>query len=127
MARDREFEAMLSETLAPLGPVIVKGMFGGSGLFLDGLMFALIADGVLFFKSDDATRADFDAECCGPFTYTRKGGQATLTSYWQAPERLLDEPDELVRWGRNAFGVARRAASRKARPKGAKRKKSKDE
>ncbi|MEZ5853670.1 MAG: TfoX/Sxy family protein [Hyphomicrobiaceae bacterium] len=94
-------------------------MFGGSGLFLDGVMFALIADGVLFFKSDEETRDAFAAEGCGPFTYARKGGQATLTSYWKAPEHLLDEPDDMLAWARDAHGVARRAAARKPRSKSA--------
>ncbi len=113
MARDRELEAMLTEMLAPIGPVIVKAMFGGSGLFLDGLMFGLIADGVLFLKSDPQTHRQFEAEGCAPFTYARKDGRTTVMSYWQAPERLLDEPDEMVHWARSAFSVAVRAAAAK--------------
>jgi len=106
---DHDLENLLEEMLAPLGPVLVKRMFGGGGLFLDGTMFGLIADGALYLKADEATRPRFEAEGMTPFTYQKKSGQTTIMSYWQAPERLLDEPDELVDWARQAVIAAQRA------------------
>jgi len=108
-----ELKLLLEELLAPLGPVAIKRMFGGYGVFLDGLMFGLVTGGQLYFKTSEAGRPIFEAEGLGPFTYTKKGGPAVLTSYWQAPERLLDEPDELVDWAR----VAHRAAVEAQRAK----------
>jgi DNA transformation protein len=117
---DAELKVLLEEMLAPVGPVVLKRMFGGYGVFLDGLMFGLVTGGQLYFKTGEADRATFEAEGSGPFTYTKKGGPAVLTSYWQAPERLLDEPDELVAWARQANRAAIAAQkTRTARKRGA--------
>lgn len=112
------FGAHVQEQLQPLGAVSIRRMFGGAGVFLDGVMFALIIDDVLFFKTDDGNRCDFEAEGLGPFTYEKKTGQATVMSYWRAPDRLLDDDEELRQWAGKAIAVARRAQvkSGKKRP-----------
>lgn len=112
MAGHDAFAETLLELLAPLGPVQIRRMFGGSGIFLDGLMFGLVADDVLYLKADAETTADFEAEGLEPFRYGRSDGRVTVMSYWQAPERLLDEADEMVIWARKAVSVARRAAAK---------------
>jgi DNA transformation protein len=114
---DEDLKALLAEHLAPLGPVQIRRMFGGAGLFLDGLMFGLVSRGVLYLKADETTRPAHEAEACRPFSYSRKGAEATIASYWRAPERLLDEPDELAEWARRAHGVARRKAAAKPQRK----------
>ncbi|HWJ76283.1 MAG TPA: TfoX/Sxy family protein [Kaistia sp.] len=118
---DRDF---LEELFAPVGRVELKRMFGGLGAFSNGLMFAIVIADVIYLKSDDTTRADFAAEGCEPFTYPRKDGRAVSLSYWRMPERLIDEPDEFVRWSRAAIMVARNADTAKGdkakrRPKAA--------
>lgn len=110
---DVALKALLEEMLVPLGPVMIKRMFGSYGIFLDGVMFGLVSGEQFYFKTDEGSRAAFEAEGLGPFTYTKKGGPAVLTSYWQAPERLLDEPDELVDWARTAYSAAMAARSAK--------------
>lgn len=114
MASSAGFLAFLDEQLAGLGPVSIRRMFGGAGVFADGIMFALVSDDTLYFKVDEATRADFEAEGMGAFTYTTKDGRNTLVSYWRAPERLFDEPDEMLAWARKALTIARSADARKA-------------
>lgn len=114
MSASDSFIAHLTESLAGLGPVAVKRMFGGGGVYADGVMFGLIADDVLFLKADEASKAAFEAEGLGPFVYDGKGKPMTM-SYWQAPERLHDDPDEMVAWARAALSVARRAAAAKAK------------
>lgn len=104
------FADMLKDVLAPLGRVEVRRMFGGGGVYCDGMMFGLVADDALFLKADAATKAPFEAEGCGPFVYEGKGKPIAM-SYWRMPERLLDEPDEMVAWARIALGVARRGAA----------------
>ncbi len=104
---DPEF---VRELFAPFRPVTVKRMFGGAGVWCDGLMFALIFDAAIFLKVDDASIPDFEREGSRPFVYTRaksKGrvGRASL-SYWRLPERLYDDPDELAVWAGRAFAVA---------------------
>ena len=108
----------LRELLAPVGAISVRRMFGGAGIYCDGLMFGLVADDTLYFKADDRNRPAFEAESMSPFAYEKKGGQVAIMSFWRAPERLLDEPDELAGWAREALAAAHRAASAKPkRPK----------
>ncbi len=96
---DPEF---IRDLFAPFRPVAVKRMFGGAGIYADGLMFALLFDGAIYLKVDETTIADFKREGSRPFVYTRakspgRVGRASL-SYWRLPERLYDDPDELAVW-----------------------------
>lgn len=116
------FAEMLGDLLAPLGSISVRRMFGGGGVYCDGLMFGLVADDVLYLKSDELRCQPFEAEGCGPFVYEGKGKPIAM-SYWRAPERLLDEPEEMVAWARIALGVARGRASAKATKSGGKARK----
>lgn len=104
----------LADLLSPLGRITTRRMFSGAAIYADGQVFALVLDDVLYLKSDDATAADFEAEGCDPFSYDTKDGRRVLTSYRRAPDRLLDEPDDLVAWARLSLGVARRIAGHKA-------------
>ncbi len=108
------------EMFAAFGPVVPRRMFSGFGVFSDGMMFALVARDVLYLKSDSRTVAAFEAEGQGPFTYVAKGAKGrtrALMSYWRAPDRLCDDPDELAAWARDALAAAHRAARPKAKRK----------
>jgi DNA transformation protein len=107
----------LTDALRQLGGVIARRMFGGAGLFRDGLMFGLVTGDVLYLKADEVTVPDFEAEGLGPFTYGTKNGDRVLTSYWRAPDRLLDDDDEMRAWCLRAAEVAARAAKKKAAAK----------
>lgn len=108
------FAAFVADLLQPMGPVVARRMFSGSGLFCDGLMFALIINDVLYLKADEANQPQFEAEGMGPFLYTARGRSIAI-NYWRAPERLMDEPDDLVAWSRAALGVARKLAAGKVK------------
>jgi DNA transformation protein and related proteins len=95
------------ELFAAFGPVSVRRMFGGAGIFCDGLMIGLVADGMVYLKADEPGQAAFTAEGMGPFTYG-KAGKRVIMSYWRMPERLYDDPDELARWAADALAAARR-------------------
>jgi DNA transformation protein and related proteins len=114
MSLSADFADFLKDQLAGVGPVAVRRMFSGAGLFLDGLMFGLVIDDVLYFKTGPEGRARFEAEGLKPFSYATKTGRHTLTSYWQAPGRCLDDPDEMIDWATRAVAEARRAAAAKA-------------
>jgi len=115
MAASREYVDYLLESLTPLGRVAAKRMFGGVGLFLDGLMFAIVLDDQLWLKADDSNRGEFLALDLPPFTYPRQG-KLTALSYYRAPDEALDAPHALLPWARSAFAAALRcAASKKAR------------
>ena len=116
----------IRDLFAPFGPVTVRRMFSGAGIFADGLMFGLVVRDVIYLKVDDANRSDFEREGSAPFTYTRgkKSGRPSQHAlpYWRLPERLYDDADELALWARRAFAAAERkkfaprAAAKRKRP-----------
>ncbi len=105
---DGEFVAWLVERLAALGAVRARRMFGGWGIFLDGLMFALVADERLYLKCDDGNRAGFIAEDLPAFHYPR-GGKMIELSYRLAPDEALEDDALLLDWSRGAVAAALRA------------------
>ena len=115
----------LKALFEPFGPVPVKRMFGGVGIYAEGLCFAIEAGGEIFLKTDSFSRADFSAADSAPFTYTAKG-KSRPTSYWSLPTPAHEDGDELRRWASMGIEAARRAAAAKAQPRG-KRPKSRPE
>lgn len=91
-----------------LGPIHIRRMFGGKGVYQGEVMFALEASGELYLKVDDESVGAFRDLGSRPFTYTTKDGTTTLTSYWLMPESALDDPDEAVQFGRMALEAALR-------------------
>jgi len=125
MVASDSFAEFLREQLAPLGSIKLRRMFGKTGVFCDGLMLGMVRDDALYFRVDDDNRVLFkEAEAFPPLNYEKGGGSIDL-AFWRAPERLFDEPDELVNWARTALAAARRVAlkrepaavKRKARPR----------
>jgi DNA transformation protein len=114
MAISAEYKAFVAEQLEPLGPVRIRNMFGGAGVYFDDLMFGLIAGETLFFKVDERNRPDFEAEEMGPFIFEPPSGKAIAMSYYELPERLYDDPQELVAWARKALDAA--LAAKAAKP-----------
>jgi DNA transformation protein and related proteins len=115
MVASDEFAEFLRDQLAPLGRISMRRMFGKTGVFCDGFMLAMVRDNTLYFRVDDDNRADFkEAEAFPPLNYEKKGGSIDL-SFWRAPERLFDEPEELVTWAQSALAAARRVATKRER------------
>jgi DNA transformation protein len=115
MVASDDFAEFLREQLAPLGHVTMRRMFGKTGVFCDGLMLGMVRDNTLYFRVDDDNRATFkEAESFPPLNYQKKGGSIDL-AFWRAPERLFDEPDELVNWAQAALAAARRVAAQRER------------
>jgi len=107
------FTELFVEMLSQLGPVRVRRMFGGQGLYVDDLFMAIIDDGQLFLKSDEANRERFDAAGCVPFIFPNKDGEAVVTSYRRPPEEALESPPLMLPWARLAMEAALRAANAK--------------
>ena len=120
MAVSPQLLDFLKEQMAGFGPVAARRMFGGAGLFRDGLMFALVADEVLYFKADAGNAAHFDAEQLAPFSYDTKNGRQTIMGYRRAPERCLDDEAEMSELCGLAWGAALRAKAAKPKPMRAK-------
>ncbi len=114
MARADPFVEDVLGLLLPLGPVAARRMFGGWGLFLDDVMFALIAGGRLYFKADAWSEARFAAEGSQPFTYQRRGKVVAL-SYWEAPQGSRASHEALLPWGRLGVEAARRNRKKPSR------------
>mgnify|MGYP000017281187 FL=1 len=109
---EKEFVSYVVELMQSLGPVRSKRMFGGHGIFLEGLMFALVIRSTLYFKADAETQGDFEARGLGPFSYSKQGREFSL-SYFEAPEEAMEDEAEMFGWASRAYTVALRAASRK--------------
>lgn len=116
MAVSSDYLDYLLEGLAPLGPVGVRRMFSGKGLFLDGMMFAILIDDELWLKVDGENRPRFLARDLAPFSYQRAGKTATM-NYYRAPEEALDSTDVLLDWARSALGAALRARAAQGSPR----------
>lgn len=113
---EKEFVIYVVELMQSIGPVRAKSMFGGHGIFLEGLMFGLVADSVLYFKADKETDNEFKARGLEAFTYNKKGKEFKM-SYYQAPEETLEDGEEMKSWANKAYGVALKAASMKRKRK----------
>jgi DNA transformation protein len=100
------------ELFAGFGPVSVRRMFGGAGIWSDGLMFAIEVDGILYLRVDEASLADFEREGSKPFVYPRAKTPGKIgrpsRAFWRLPERLYDDPDELAVWANRALAIAER-------------------
>lgn len=112
MAVDSEFVAYLLELLENFGDVDAKRMFGGFGIYRDGLMFGLVNNDTFFLKADDLNRPRFEELELPPFTYIRQGKPCAL-SFFQAPPDALEDPSAMLEWAAGAFAAARRTAKKK--------------
>ncbi|MDE1174376.1 MAG: TfoX/Sxy family protein [Parvibaculaceae bacterium] len=113
MAVSAEYKSFIGEMLEGLGPIRIRNMFGGAGVYLDDLMFGLILSETLFFKVDERNLADYVDEGQGPVSYEMASGKIVEMSYYEVPERLYDEPDELAVWARKALDAALKARAAK--------------
>jgi DNA transformation protein and related proteins len=112
-AMDRDF---LIDLFSDFGPVTIRRMFSGFGISADGTNFALALRGGLYLRADEQTIPRFEAEGSKPFSYQTRAKTVTVNSYWQLPERLYDDPEDLTDWAKASLAAAQRAALRK-RPK----------
>lgn len=119
MSLSAEFRDHVMDMLAPLRGASAKSMFGGAGLYWSGVMFGLIANDVLYFRTDSGNRADYEAAGCGPF---KPWDDKPMTMpYHQVPDDVMEDGEELCRWARVAWETAKRNA--KAKPSKSKPKK----
>ena len=110
--KEKEFVSYVVDLMQSVGPVHAKAMFGGHGIYLEGLMFGIVADSVLYLKADKETEKEFKDRGLEAFTYSKKG-KAFKMSYYQAPEEALEDGEEMNSWANSAYSVALKAASKK--------------
>jgi DNA transformation protein len=112
MGKSNEFVEFIVEMLQLFAAVIAKPMFGGYGLYADGVMFALIADDTLYLKVDDVSKNDYIERGLEPFRYLKNGSQCKM-SYYCAPDEVLEDMDLMYMWAQKAYDAALRANNEK--------------
>lgn len=120
MAVSPKYKTFVEELFDPAFPVRIRAMFGGAGIYSGDVMFGLIANERVYLKADDLTRADFAAEGSGPFVWVAPDGVEVPFTYYELPDRLYDEPDEIRAWAMKALDVALRTRKKPAKKKPAK-------
>ncbi|MFQ5328585.1 MAG: TfoX/Sxy family protein [Thermodesulfobacteriota bacterium] len=115
MAVSSEFIEYILDQLTSLGEVTSRRMFGGAGIYRDGLFFALIADDTLYFKVDDSNRGDF--ETAGMLPFRPFGEKSYAMHYYEVPVEVVEDGETLTVWAEKALDVAQRASSTKRKNK----------
>jgi DNA transformation protein len=107
-----EFIEYVMELFGPFGTVGARRMFGGHGVYLDGLMFAIVSDDALYLKADEMNRVEFEQAGCEIFGYARKGKRVTL-NFFRAPADAMESPELMLPWARTAYAAALRTNAKK--------------
>lgn len=119
MPRQSEYCDHVMDLLAPLGEPSYKFMFGGFGIYLDGLMVGIVAEDVLMLRADEENRPDYETRGIGPFNPFPEKGMATMP-YYEVPADVLDDPEEFLKWAAKSREAAVRHRDQKEK-KGKKR------
>jgi DNA transformation protein and related proteins len=114
VAKDEAYIEYLHELLEPLGKITSKKMFGGHGVYCNGVIMGLVIDEALYLKVDEQTEALFVNEGCEPFVYQTKLKQVAM-SYWSVPDEAMESFEQMLPWARLAYAAALR--KEKAAPK----------
>lgn len=112
MASDQSVLDDITARLTAMGPVTGRRMFGGFGVFMDGLMFGLVAHDILYFKVDDGNRSDYETAGSTPFTYQGKSKPVEM-SYWRVTDDVFNDGGKLIDWGMEAYAAAKRSKKKK--------------
>jgi DNA transformation protein len=115
MAKTNEFCDHLMDRLAPIGAPSYKFMFGGYGIYVDGLMMGIVDDDILWLRTDDVNRPDYEARGIKPFQPMTKNGPMGVMPYYTVPDDVLDDQDAFVEWAKKARDAAVRHAAAKVK------------
>lgn len=116
MPRTNEFCDYVVDLLSPLGPASYKFMFGGYGVYVDGLMIAIVADDQLLLRADDENRPDYEGLGIGPFQPYE--GKSQSMPFYTVPDEVMDNPDELVEWARKSLAATLRMKAKSGKKTG---------
>ncbi len=105
--RDESFKDYVLDLFTDFGNVDVKSMFGGWGLYKDGIIFSIIINGELYLKVGDSNRKDYEDYGSRPFEYERKGKQVALP-YWLLPEEIMEDRERLWQWTQKSVDLNRK-------------------
>src|SRR3989338_4322241 len=105
-------EYVVDDLLAGIPGIASRAMFGGYGIYKNGKIFAIIADGELYFKVGDSNRADYQKHGSKPFVYDAQGKQMEM-SYWQLPQKIMDNKDKVAIWVEKSLAVSKEKRQKK--------------
>lgn len=111
------FADYLPEVFEEFGAITLRRMFGGHGVYHQGLMFGLVADDTLYLKTDAQSTPAFEQEGLEPFTYTDRNGRSATLSYRRAPDGIYDDRELAAAWARRAWEAALRAQAANRKPR----------
>lgn len=105
--RDKGFyEYVMHDVFGDMPGIMSRPMFSGWGIYRNGVIFAIIADGELYFKVDGENRKDFERLGSTPFSYPMKNSRISTLSYWVLPEEVREDRKELEQWIARSIGVS---------------------
>ena len=104
----------LKELFADFGDIGARAMFGGHGLYHEGVIFGIVIDEAVYLKVDAETKADFEAAGCAPFIYDMKGKPLPM-SYWSVPAEAMDSAQAMRPWAKRAYEAALRKPIKRKR------------
>ncbi|MHA1523973.1 MAG: TfoX/Sxy family protein [Alphaproteobacteria bacterium] len=117
MSISQSFAEFLTDAFVEFGPITIRKMFGGAGVYKDGVMFALVADDVLYLKADADLAGQFKAQNMSQFVFTPASGKTIAMSYWRAPDILYDDSEQMADWAARSHRVAAKTKlAKKSRP-----------
>ena len=102
-------KAFVLDQLQALGGVVARSMFGGVGLYCDGVFFGIIASDVLYLKADEVNRPEYELAGASPFR--PYADRASTMKYYAVPVDVLESEPDLLEWARKAVAAAERAAA----------------
>jgi DNA transformation protein len=118
MAVSRELLDHIADQLRGFGPMTMRRMFSGAGLYRGGQIFGLVIRDVLYFKVGNANQGAYLAAGAKPFVHRRRGATAATFSYYEVPAAVFDDPELLAEWAEAAYAAARaKSAATKKKPK----------
>ena len=113
MKRSEFADYVVEDLLRELRGVAARAMFGGHGLYKDGIIFGIIADEVLYFKVDDSNRAQYEAMGSRPFTYTARNNKKAVMSYWEVPVEVMEDAGTLAEWALASIKISQKIQKRR--------------
>ncbi len=110
-------EWVTGDLLAQMSGVTARAMFGGYGVYKDGVIFGIIVDDELYLKVDASNQAEYEKLGSAPFVYTAKGGKKLMMSYWKVPAEMLESPEELLRLAEQSYLINKNREKKKTKKK----------
>ena len=107
MKKSSYADYVVNDVLSRLNGVTARAMFGGHGLYLKGTIFGLIADEVLYFKTDGSNRVQYEKLGSRPFTYDGRKGKKVTINYWEVPSEILEDPNLVAEWAQGSVRISK--------------------